>query len=344
MEEKHPVVKVSPIFHPWYYEYYYKGLVDFYGEKNVAISYEKRFLSFQKFTTTKFNKAFFYYEVEISNQTKKVVISAEDWTDINMEVYQDVDIYALVNVYKEQLEEHSKLFAIGPNFGIRYFSIWNYLKISWNLKMKAGITNPHLKAFKNNTLKRSFYNEFEKKDIKEIPDYTFYLNFPWKKHSDVTDKRTKIIQILKDLVKNNEISFEGGFAKRRLGYHDGLKELSAQKTYNHSSYLNGVKKSSFVINTPAVHGCLGWKLGEYLALGKPIISLPLNRAMPGNFKKNVHYLEIDSIEKDLKSAILSIRENKDLSISLAKNASDYYQEYLKPSSVIKRIHTNIFSS
>ena len=39
-------------------------------------------------------------------------------------------------------------------------------------------------------------------------------------------------------------------------------------------------RSAVVFNCPAVHGCLGWKLGEYLTLRKAIISTDLGRRLP----------------------------------------------------------------
>ena len=125
-----------------------------------------------------------------------------------------------------------------------------------------------------------------------IQNYIFYLNYPWRNHESVTSMRKKIIQVLKKINDEGRIVFEGGFSKRRFGFHEGLKEYSAKKTYNHSKYLYALKDSMVVINTPAVHDCLGWKLGEYLALNKVILSLPIDRVLPGDFQAGERGLAI----------------------------------------------------
>lgn len=334
-------VRVSPIFHPWYYEFYLKGLVDFYGENNVNFCYTDSFMWLKEFESTKFRKAFFYYEIEINGVNKKIVISAEDWTDVNIKLYKEVDCYAQVNVDEGQIRSFPKLFPIGPNFGIRYFSLIDYWKFTWKLKQKTGLKNPYIRDYRKNSLKRSYYPFYKEVSSQEKANYTFYLNYPWSKHSKVTENRKLIIQLLQKLKEEDKIDFKGGFSKRRLGYHPGLEQLSASKIYDHKDYLTEVKKSNFVINTPAVHDCLGWKLGEYLALGKTIISLPINRVMPGKFVKDKHYLEIERID-DLEDAIARIINDKEYSLELSKNASNYYKENLAPASVIKRIHENVF--
>lgn len=334
-------VLVSPIFDPWYYEFFIKGLIDYYGKNNVQFSYDTRFIRFYEFTSTKYRKAFLYYEIKVGNCSKKVVISAEDWTDFHSDIYEEVDCYALVNITNEQLNKNPKLLPIGPSFGIRNFSLIQYLKFSWKLKKMAKIHNPYWGTFKNNSLKRSFYKEYEKDSVKEIRNQTFYLNYPWGKHPSVTEIRKSIIIILKRLEKNKSIKFIGGFSKRRFGYHKGLKELSTDRIYNHTNYLKALKKAGFVINTPAVHDCLGWKLGEYLALGKTIISLPLGRAMPGDFIVGKHYHEIKEIG-ELENAVNEIVINESYRSNLAKNAKMYYDSYLGPENSIRRIHQFLY--
>lgn len=336
-------VLVSPIFDPWYYEFFIKGLIDYYGKDKVQFSYDTRFLRFYEFTFTKYRKAFLYYEINTGNCLKKVVISAEDWTDFHIDIYEEVDCYALVNVTNEQLKKHPKLLPIGPSFGIRNFSLIQYLKFSWKLKKMAKIHNPYWETFKNNSLKRSFYKEYEKDSVNEINNQTFYLNYPWGKHKAVTEMRKSIIIILKRLEEKNLIKFIGGFSKRRYGYHKGLKDLSAGRIYNHKNYLKALKKAGFVINTPAVHNCLGWKLGEYLALGKTIISLPLGRAMPGDFIAGKHYHEIKEIG-GLENAVIEIVNNESYRSNLAENARVYYDRYLGPENSIRAIHNFLFDN
>ena len=47
-----------------------------------------------------------------------------------------------------------------------------------------------------------------------------------------------------------------------------------------TEWMHKTKMSEVVFNTPAFWECHGWKLGEYLALGKAIISTPLSNDLP----------------------------------------------------------------
>ena len=331
-------VKVSPIFDPWYYEFYLRGLIEYYGEGSVTFSYDKEFTDLIRFSNGKFAKDFFYYTVD----NKSVLISAEDWTDVNEELYNCVDAYAKVNLTQLVLDQYPKLFPIGPGFGIRYHSLFGYSRHVLRLYSKAGIKNPYNRVFLVQSLKRSFPAVYEEEvDVKS--NYIFYINYPWNKHTAITEGRRSIIQKLKQLAERGEIEFEGGFSIGRMrGAHKGFEDTSATKTYNHGSYIHHLKQSTIAINTPAVHNCLGWKLGEYLALGKVILSTPIDRVLPGDFRKGVHFHEFTDVNADFESSVKLLLHDREYARDLAHHAKTYYDNYLKPVRVIERIHQQLF--
>ena len=335
MEKK---ILMCPLFDPWYYEFYIKGLHDFYKDYTIEFSFEDRFLRFKDFVNGPYRKEFFYYEIWDKGSVSKICIAANDKCDVNETVYDWVDVYAKVNVDEATLARYPKVLPVGPNFGINHFSLPAYLKLTWKLYKKAGIKNPYFKVFTHQSMKRCSFDVYA--DRKASRDnYLFYLNYPWKKHTTVTNLRKEIIDILKDLDKEKVVSFEGGFSRRRLGPFEGLENYSASKLYNHKSYLEHLKLSTVVINTPAVHDCLGWKLGEYFALGKAIISTPVNRILPGDFMAGTHYLEIKDIHTELKEAIVHLVSHKEQRMELEQNALAYFEKYLIPSKVIAAIHS-----
>ena len=102
-------------------------------------------------------------------------------------------------------------------------------------------------------------------------------------------------------------------------------------------YIIKTKRSFVVFNTPSVGGCHGWKLAEYLCMGKAIISTPLTREIPGRglvHGDNIHFV---NTTKELYDAIELIRDNPDYRKKLEKGARSYFDEYLSPTSVIQRI-------
>lgn len=338
MEKK---ILICPLFDPWYYEFYIKGLYDFYKDYAIEFSFEDRFLRFNEFVNGPYKKEFFYYEIWENGNVKKICVAANDKCEVNETVYDWVDVYAKVNVDEASLQSHSRLLPIGPNFGINYFSIPNYLNLSWKLYRKAGIKNPYFRVYTHQSLKRCSFDVYaDRKPSKD--NYLFYLNYPWKKHTNVTNLRKEIITMLQELDREKVISFTGGFSRRRLGPFEGLEQYSAKKRYDHKAYLQQLKQSAVAINTPAVHDCLGWKLGEYLALGKAIITTPINRILPGSFTAGTHYMEIKDIHTELKEAIRYLVAHKQERMELEQNALAYFEKYLTPAKAVAHIHTFAF--
>jgi hypothetical protein len=62
--------------------------------------------------------------------------------------------------------------------------------------------------------------------------------------------------------------FEGGFAPRKDKTHFGFDAIVVKKRYDFETYIDKIKQSDLVFNTPAVVNCHGWKLAEFLAMGK----------------------------------------------------------------------------
>ena len=133
------------------------------------------------------------------------------------------------------------------------------------------------------------------------------------------------------------MTFEGGFYKKSKIEDPIYQKLQVDKPYTMSEYLNNVKRSFVVFNTPAVKGCLGWKLGEFLALGKAIITTPITQRLPAEFvdRKHVHF--VDGSTSSIEEAIQFIRRNEDYRIYLEENARKYFLDYLLPEKVISRL-------
>ncbi|TAE18690.1 MAG: hypothetical protein EAY72_00490 [Bacteroidetes bacterium] len=339
-------IKISPYFHPWYYEYYLQGIHEFYGQDfTVQFCFEERFLAFREQFNTSYSKDFFYYEVHQQDRpVKKVLISADDMLQVNEAWYNEVDVYAKVNINNDLLNRFPKLFPIGPNFGIRHLSRWKYYLLSWQIWRATGSKNPYWSAFHNLSLKRLFFSDYRqlkatpKPTLQTQKPFVFYLNYPWQKHKALTQARKEIIEVFQRMAAKQLINFEGGFSRRRLGPFKGLEKWSASRLYSLRQYLTKVHQSSFVFNTPAVHGCLGWKLGEYFALGKAVISTPYDRVIPAAMLEDL-VITVPADNAFLQHEIEQILENTSGELAQkAAKAQEYFEAYLAPKKVIERIH------
>jgi glycosyltransferase involved in cell wall biosynthesis len=135
----------------------------------------------------------------------------------------------------------------------------------------------------------------------------------------------------------NGLSFEGGFAPRRRTDVEGISDVLARRMYPFREWIRLTKSSALVFNCPAVHGCLGWKLGEFMALGKAMVSLPLSREMPSPLVhgEHVHYVEDD--EASIKAGIEQLLGDDPYRTKLEIAARKYYLDYLAPERVIERL-------
>ena len=101
-------------------------------------------------------------------------------------------------------------------------------------------------------------------------------------------------------------------------------------------YIKKTKLSAIVFNTPSVHNNHGWKLGEYLAMGKAIISTPLSNNLPEELVhgKNIHFI---SNVNDMKVEIDFMLENNNYRTTLENGAKEYYSKFVNPQKLIEKI-------
>jgi glycosyltransferase involved in cell wall biosynthesis len=112
--------------------------------------------------------------------------------------------------------------------------------------------------------------------------------------------------------------------------------VSAPKKYPLQEYLAKIRRSAVVFNNPAVHGCHGWKLGEYLALGKAIVSMPLSRDLPAPLVHGEH-LHVAEGLGGIEDALRVLLEDHEYRRHLETNARAWYEQWLTPVRVMDRV-------
>ena len=120
-------------------------------------------------------------------------------------------------------------------------------------------------------------------------------------------------------------------------YKEIYGDLIYTKRLSMDDYIQKTKESFVVFNTPSVCDCHGWKLAEYLCMGKAIISMPLTREMPGEglvHGKNAHFV---NSPEEIYDAVLKIKNDISYRLNLEKGARNYYEKWLAPKVVIKRL-------
>lgn len=268
----------------------------------------------------------------------KVFIDASDPPSLVQEGIRWCDVYAKINVDYKEIPETAKhkILPIGPSFGIK---VWNlpqtlFLALMRYLKSGASIENPreHFAGYYRQWRYRLPETSFTPGQSRS--DYIFFAGSLWKREAETNAFRANFIRVCSSL---EGIRFEGGFAPRTRKDVPGYEDVTMVQRIRFPEYLQKLKISSVAFNTPAVASCHGWKLAEFLALGKAIISTPLTRELPCPLEHGVHIHYVDGSVESIRQAVIDICQNHDYRRRLEENAREYYVAYLQPVRVIDRI-------
>ena len=331
--------------------FYIKGLEDIFGKKNISFS-SKYFKELKRKTESHSYDHYMAFVIIDGAVIKNIVIDFRDKVSVKESAYIWCDVYAKINFNKILTEGrfHQKILSISPGFGIKRWSLLktiflcstNFLKCNFSpiVPLKVHIIDYLLPYYRRSKIE-DYYNinptSNNLQNLKNDKKYVFFISTLWDHKNCIEGTnilRKKYIEFCK---LNKHIEFEGGlFANSSHPQYAELKNIIFSTKYPIESYIEKTKLSSFVFNTPAVHNCHGWKLGEFLAMGKAIISTPLSNELPEKLVhgKNIHIVTNDS---ELVEAIQLLTTNDNYRKQLENGAKIYYSKYVEPQCVIKSI-------
>ncbi len=326
---------VNPLNQIAYSSFYIYALEETLGRNNVRFSVRP----FRNLSNNALKSPGVLFILRMDEQVvKKYYIYSGDTWKIDEELYEWCDIYASTNANIEKTPGREKLISLVPSFGLK----------CWNTKetvLKAISNAAHyisyrpdkrLKTFLGNykrLLNRPSYDQMKYEPSRD--DYIFFCSTLWyndewnQNDIKVNARRANFIRACKRM---ESIDFEGGFVEQKGRSSVQLfNDCMSLRGYPYSLWLQKTKQSAVVFNTPAFWDCHGWKLGEYLSLGKAIISSPLSNDLPAPLKHgiNIHFVEDCSIET-ISKAIHFILTHPEYKHRLESGAREYWEEYGSP--------------
>jgi hypothetical protein len=310
---------VYPAFKATYYGFYLAGLAKLFPGRRPHLR-SKPFPPFH------------HHCLAFNIEDKRIYISAGDGSGINQEALNWCDVYAKVNL--DPHTKHPKLFPIGPSFGIRFLSLgWAGL---WALRSFCAARSV-IKSARQHF--GEYYHQAVRREPEEAyfqgpsnPGRVFFISSLWKKEPEANELRANFIRACKS-TKN--LRFEGGLVtKSGVG---GFDDVAVQGRISLAEYIEKTRHSLAVFNTPAVAGCLGWKLAEYLALGKAIISTPLKKELPAPLEHGRHLHFVEGSAKSISDALELMQKDETYRRRLEDGAREYYETYLSPAKVVSRV-------
>lgn len=348
-----------------YSSFYIKELMDLCGKCNMCYSLKP----FSKLDDIDNDMRFV---VDYEQEYKKVFLHLNDMSTLKEKDYDWCDIYGSVNANFQRYpkENYPKLISLAPSFGIRndnlLKTLWSTLQVffinslqilkhkEWNKNTSRMECNPfsnikHHFGRRYKTWKYRLPLSAYKNIIPSTDNYVFFLSTLWysdewnKNDETVNLRRAHFIRACRSINQSinqsipqlNPIKFEGGLLADKSSSNEKFADVLAEHGEPFTIWIEKTKRSALVFNTPAFWDCHGWKLGEYLALGKCIISTKLNNDLPCPLEhgKNIHFVEDN--EESMREAIEYILAHPDYRHKLEQGAKEYWEKYGTPEASLR---------
>lgn len=152
----------------------------------------------------------------------------------------------------------------------------------------------------------------------------------------INETRARCIGLLKDALGPR---FTGGFSRSRFTLENYPELVAHPESTSQDSYLRTLKAFPICVATTGLHGSTGWKLAEYVAFARAILSERLVYDTPGDFASGRNYIEFTSPEECVNGAVRLI-EDTALRQQIMRNNAAYYQAYLRPDALVRNALTS----
>jgi len=106
--------------------------------------------------------------------------------------------------------------------------------------------------------------------------------------------------------------------------------------------LSMMQKSLIAVTTSGLHNSIGWKLGEYVAASRCIVTETLRYGIPVPLEENKNILSFESPEECV-NACRRILDDPDFAAKMQKSNAEYYAREVKPSSLVYRCLDTAFN-
>lgn len=324
-------VYIDPACNILYCSFYIEGLRELYGYKNIVFS-SKPFKALH-YENENFLLAFVI-------EGKKYVIDSADFNTLPyIDFVEWADVYGKVNYNAQNIspEYVHKVIPVGANYGIACYGNNREINILWAIKHYLQCRNRLDYAW--NSYQCRYLTVYKRKEGKVYlsplnNSKIFFVSRYWEGQNTVNEARINFIRACKRLHMEGVINFVGGMVPDRQN-STCPEDVKLEREIPLYEYIEGVQTSVLVFNTPAYHGCHGWKLPEYMSQGAVIISTSFNNELPIalEHRKNIFFVNED--EDSLYAAVKTIVSNKELCESMHKNITEYWNEYASPQACVK---------
>jgi hypothetical protein len=250
------------------------------------------------------------------------------------------------------VHQRSKVLPLGLNYRLLP-DVADVLAIRRGLSM-TGLSRASLSAFKQALDTRNRFgfqprlSQMESApDLEAAPNVLFLVaaydpyDDPQRSQEKIDDRiyvnetRARCIRLLREALGPR---FTGGFGRSPFTLERYADLVVPPETTSQEGYLRTLRSFPICVASTGLHGSTGWKLAEYVAFARAILSEPLVYAVPGDFGSGRNYLEFTSPEECVDGAVRLI-EDATLRRQIMRNNAAYYRDYLRADILVKNALT-----
>ncbi len=159
------------------------------------------------------------------------------------------------------------------------------------------------------------------------------------------DRRIELIEQRADIVRALRKEFPNQFiggvkdndTARKFSPDCILKDPDFFKKEN---YIQNLQQAAIGISSQGLFNSIGGKFGEYLALGKAVVTTPLDYYQGEGLSEGVNYLSGNTVDTMVEHCV-TLLESPQLITAMSANNQQYYQGFLKPDEKINHILSKI---
>lgn len=291
--------------------------------------------------------------MEISINGKRVVVDCKDSDKIETELYEGCDAYFKRTLSAQDQRSMPKLYPFGLYFEvypsvfsahtvrrfltfsdnrvtsrikslIKAVDLWNlatFIPRSDNFRADMGYSSDDTILFFTRLWDPDFDREFE------------LAKHESEDRKQINELRIECVRALKQHFGDNALV---GLLDDKYSRKIAPDLILPAEHTNQKNYFDLVGRAKVCVTSTGLHGSIGAKFSEYVAMGKIILSEPFEYVLPGEMAEGTNYLTYSSPEQCVQK-IKDILASEDKNLAMMKANKRYFNDVLLPEKIVSRI-------
>ena len=143
------------------------------------------------------------------------------------------------------------------------------------------------------------------------------------------------IELLHRLQSAFPAQFTGGVSDNTCARRQCPELIVPDMLTGKRAYLHRMQHTEICVASTGLHGSTGWKLAEYVAAGRAIVTEPLRYTLPGGFEEGKNYKTYTS-PAQCEEQLRQLLADPAAILAMAQHNADYYQMWLRPEQQVRQ--------